>query len=72
MKVVRGAYMEKERERAEEKGYASPICVDKQATDDNYDAAIPYMMEHPKMAFLQEHIMKKALFINGFSKRIQH
>ena len=50
MKVVRGAYMEKERARAEEKGYASPICVSKPATDDNYNAAIVYMMEHPKMA----------------------
>ncbi len=50
MKIVRGAYMEKERERAAEKGYESPICVDKEATDKNYDAAINYMMEHPKMA----------------------
>ncbi|WP_459742374.1 proline dehydrogenase family protein [Polaribacter sp. OB-PA-B3] len=50
MKVVRGAYMEKERSRAEEKGYESPICADKQATDKNYDAAILYMMEHKKMA----------------------
>jgi proline dehydrogenase len=50
MKVVRGAYMEKERERAEEKGYPSPICKDKQATDDNYNTAIHYMMDHPKMA----------------------
>lgn len=50
MKVVRGAYMEKERDRAEEKNYPSPICKDKQATDENYNAAIAYMMEHPKMA----------------------
>ncbi len=50
MKVVRGAYMEKERDRASEKGYPSPICADKQATDDNYNEAIRYMMEHPKMA----------------------
>ncbi|MCH3882106.1 MULTISPECIES: proline dehydrogenase family protein [Tenacibaculum] len=50
MKVVRGAYMEKERDRAEEKGYPSPICKDKQATDDNYNEAIKYMMEHSKMA----------------------
>ncbi|MDD7914003.1 proline dehydrogenase family protein [Polaribacter ponticola] len=50
MKVVRGAYMEKERERAIEKGYPSPICKDKLATDKNYDEAIMYMMEHPKMA----------------------
>ncbi len=46
MKVVRGAYMEKENKRAEEKGYKSPICISKQATDDNYDAAIDYMVKH--------------------------
>lgn len=50
MKVVRGAYMEKERERAEEMGYPSPICKDKRATDENFDAAITYMMEQSKMA----------------------
>ena len=50
MKVVRGAYMEKERDRAEEKGYESPICKDKQATDDNYNEAIRFMMNHDKMA----------------------
>lgn len=46
MKLVRGAYLEKENKRAEEKGYKSPICISKQATDDNYDAAVLYMMEH--------------------------
>ncbi|WP_299010407.1 proline dehydrogenase family protein [uncultured Tenacibaculum sp.] len=50
MKVVRGAYMEKERERAKENGYESPICVDKQATDDNYNEAVRYMMDHKNMA----------------------
>lgn len=50
MKVVRGAYMEKERERAEEKGYTSPICKNKQATDDNYNAAIRFMMDHERLA----------------------
>jgi len=50
LKIVRGAYMEKERDRADRKGYPSPICKDKQATDDNYNEAIVYMMEHKKMA----------------------
>jgi proline dehydrogenase len=46
MKLVRGAYMEKENKRAEEHGYSTPICTSKQATDDNYDAAVDYMMKH--------------------------
>ncbi len=46
MKLVRGAYMEKENARAEEKGYQSPICASKQATDDNYNTAVDYMMKH--------------------------
>lgn len=46
MKIVRGAYMEKENNRAEEKGYKSPICINKQASDENYDAAILYMVEN--------------------------
>ncbi len=46
MKIVRGAYMEKENKRAEEKGYISPICISKEATDINYDAAVSYMVEH--------------------------
>jgi len=51
MKLVRGAYMEKEHKRAEEKGYPTPICASKQATDDNYNAAVDYMMKHiDKMA----------------------
>ena len=51
MKLVRGAYMEKENKRAEELGYPTPICASKQATDDNYNAAVDYMMQHiDKMA----------------------
>ena len=46
MKLVRGAYMEKENNRAGEKGYPSPICVDKEATDKNYDDAAHYMMKN--------------------------
>jgi len=51
MKLVRGAYMEKENKRAEEKGYPTPICESKEATDNNYDKTVAYMMEHlDKMA----------------------
>jgi proline dehydrogenase len=45
-KLVRGAYMEKERKRAEEKGYPSPIQPDKQATDKDYDEAVAFCIDH--------------------------
>ncbi len=45
-KLVRGAYMEKERERAAEKGYPSPIQPDKQAADNDYNAALEVCIEH--------------------------
>ena len=46
MKLVRGAYMEKENERALEKGYPTPICASKEATDENYNAAVKYMVDN--------------------------
>jgi len=46
IKVVRGAYMEKEREKANEKGYPSPIQPDKASTDKDYDLAIAYCIDH--------------------------
>ncbi|MFK7833413.1 MAG: proline dehydrogenase family protein [Winogradskyella sp.] len=46
MKIVRGAYMEKERERALAKGYESPICESKKVTDDNFNEALSYMLAH--------------------------
>lgn len=45
-KIVRGAYMEKERKRAEKMGYPSPVCPTKAATDKAYDEAIHYSIEH--------------------------
>ncbi len=46
VKLVRGAYMEKERDRAADRGYASPIQATKAATDRDFDAAIAFCIEH--------------------------
>ncbi|MBS1650872.1 MAG: proline dehydrogenase family protein [Bacteroidetes bacterium] len=45
-KLVRGAYMEKERARAIQKNYPSPIQANKNATDDDYNAALNYCIEN--------------------------
>lgn len=45
-KLVRGAYMDKERKRAEDLGYPSPIQKDKTATDRDYNAGIKFCLEH--------------------------
>lgn len=46
MKLVRGAYMEKERERALRNGYPDPICKDKADTDAMFNAILTYMIEN--------------------------
>ena len=45
-KIVRGAYMEKERKRAEEMGYPSPIQPNKEATDNAFNMAIRFCVEN--------------------------
>ncbi|MES2590759.1 MAG: proline dehydrogenase family protein [Bacteroidota bacterium] len=45
-KLVRGAYMEKERARAFEKNYSSPIQESKEHTDKDYDAALVFCAEN--------------------------
>lgn len=47
-KLVRGAYMERERERAIQKGYPSPIQSNKENTDKDYNLAIQYCVSHPE------------------------
>ncbi len=41
-KLVRGAYMEKERDRAEEMAYVSPIHINKDSTDKDYNDALKF------------------------------
>lgn len=45
-KLVRGAYMEKERNRAEEMRYYSPIHHNKAATDDAYNTALRFCVDN--------------------------
>lgn len=46
MKIVRGAYMEKERDRALEYGYTDPIQPSKEATDHDYNQALSFILDH--------------------------
>ena len=76
MKLVRGAYMEKENERAAERGLKSSICISKEATDLNYNAAVAYMIENiDKMAVFagthneeSSYMLMQLMEENGISK----
>ncbi len=52
VKLVRGAYMEKERRRAEVMNYLSPVQSNKQATDNDYNAAIEFCIPRIDNIFL--------------------
>jgi proline dehydrogenase len=64
-KLVRGAYMEKERLRASEKGYPSPIQPDKASTDTDYNAAVKFCVKNHK------HIGSCLASHNEYSTRYQ-
>ncbi|MFL9829558.1 proline dehydrogenase family protein [Flavobacterium sp. ST-87] len=79
IKLVRGAYMEKENERAEENNYPSPICASKSETDENYNTALQYITEnleffslfagtHNEIStyYLMELMQKKNIVANDF------
>ncbi|HNP06501.1 MAG TPA: proline dehydrogenase family protein [Cyclobacteriaceae bacterium] len=46
VKMVRGAYMEKERERAEKMNYPDPIQPSKEATDDSFNKALAFCIDN--------------------------
>ncbi len=46
VKLVRGAYMEKERRRARTMNYQSPIQPDKESTDKDYNTAVEFCIHH--------------------------
>ncbi|MDX2173224.1 MAG: proline dehydrogenase family protein [Bacteroidota bacterium] len=48
-KLVRGAYMEKERKRAIEMDYASPIQPNKEKSDEDYNAALKLCVDNLEM-----------------------
>ena len=62
-KVVRGAYMEKERARAKRLGYESPIQATKENTDSDYDLAVAYCIENREAvaSFIGTHNEKSCL-----------
>lgn len=83
VKLVRGAYMEKERKRAAENNYPSPIQPNKETCDSDYDCALEFLLEPENLdqmalcagshnedssAFLADLISKKG--IDKTNKRI--
>lgn len=71
LKLVRGAYMEKERERAKEKNYQSPIQKNKQASDQDYDDALKYCIENIEtIAFCAgSHNEKSTLYLTNLMEQ---
>lgn len=72
-KLVRGAYMEKERLRAIDKNYASPIQTTKENSDNDYDAAIKLCVENINMMGLcaGTHNEKSSLLLVELMKQHQ-
>jgi proline dehydrogenase len=69
-KIVRGAYMEKERQRAQEMAYESPIQPDKASTDRDYDLALALCLDHLDVvtSFIGTHNEKSSLLATQHMK----
>jgi proline dehydrogenase len=71
LKLVRGAYMEKEREQAVKKNYPDPIQKDKQATDNDFTKAVEFCVENIKTVSLcaGTHNEKSVLHLTSLMKK---
>lgn len=70
-KIVRGAYMEKERERAKEKGYPSPIQSNKENTDKQYNESLKFVIENREVIslFAGSHNEKSCKYLKELIKK---
>jgi len=70
VKLVRGAYIEKENDRAERLGTPSPICENKEETDKNFDMALDYLLPKLKTCrlFIGSHSESSILKVTDWMK----
>jgi proline dehydrogenase len=73
IKLVRGAYMEKERERAKINNYKSPICETKAITDENFNNCMNYIFDnlHDFHLFIGSHNEKSNILATKIMSRNQ-
>ena len=78
VKLVRGAYMEKENIRAKNLGISSPICKNKKATDLNFDKALEHIIDKVHICNLfigshnEESIIKATKLMNMYKYKNNH
>jgi proline dehydrogenase len=73
VKLVRGAYMEKERNRAENMGYPSPIQPDKASSDRDYNLALEFIVTNAEFFALcaGTHNEESSLYLTQLLERHQ-
>ena len=71
LKLVRGAYLEKEREQATKKNYLDPIQKDKRATDNDFTKAVEFCVDNIETVSLctGTHNEKSVLHLTDFMKK---
>ena len=71
VKIVRGAYMEKERLRAKKLGYEDPICKNKTETDKNFNNALRFLVKNLKSFnfMVGSHNEESSYLLMGLMKR---